>query len=451
MTQWWNDTSALYTQHVTAKDQWVFLDANAPLPQGDGDLVGPHGAEASNKASELLMDFIEQHQLVVPSTFPQLHRGPTATWTHSTGKKSRKDYVMVSRSVYPLATKSWVDVKHDTTFAHEDHLPVFLQCQGWLEASTTKPPTCWDDQAMLDPHRLQAFQSALHTLPLPTWNTQVDDHAAIFESQLLTLGQQFFAKQPGKQRLIQLTQSTKDAIAFKRHILDYGRQQRCMHHEDFKIELRLLEKEVAKRVNQDIQLFYNDLLTQLQSSGEISNQKLVYKLLHRLGRKRGAGAGGPRPLPMLQKPDGTMAQSYLEQQHTWMKQFSHIEAGIERTWEEMTMQHEAQQSSPQRTDLEPAAFPNAWQVQQLISRLKRDKVPGPNQLPPGLFKAGGSVIAKHLTVLFTKVAAGSTEPMHWKGGVLIPLWKGKLPPPCGKRLSKHLPLELHYQVISPNF
>ena len=427
-TQWWTDTSAIYTQHVTASDQWVFIDANAPLACGDGDLIGTHGAESANKAGELLVEFIEQHQLVVPSTFPHLHQGPTATWTHSTGKKSRKDYVLVSRSVYPLVTSSWVDVMHDTTFAHEDHLPVFLQCQGWLRASTTKPPLCWDDQAMLDPDRLRAFQSALHTLPLPTWDTQVDDHAAIFERQLLTLGQQFFAKQPGKQRLIQLTPSTKDAIAFKRHILDYGRKQRCMHHEDFKVELRLIEKEVARRVCQDIQLFYTDLLAQLQSSGEISNQKLVYKLLHRLGRKKGAGAAGPRPLPMLQKPDGTMAQSYLEQQQTWMKQFSQIEAGIEKTWEEMTQQHEAQETHQQCTDLEPVAFPCAWQIQQLISRLKRDKVPGPNQLPPGLFKAGGSVIAKHLSALFTKVAAGSKEPMHWKGGVLIPLWKGKLPP-----------------------
>jgi hypothetical protein len=45
-----------------------------------------------------------------------------------------------------------------------------------------------------------------------------------------------------------------------------------------------------------------------------------------------------------------------------------------------------------------------------------------------LLKAGGSVVAKQLSVLFTKAAAGSQEPMHWKGGVLIPLWKGKLAP-----------------------
>lgn len=64
----------------------------------------------------------------------------------------------------------------------------------------------------------------------------------------------------------------------------------------------------------------------------------------------------------------------------------------------------------------------------LIAKLKRDKVPGPNLIPPALLKAGGSVVAKQLSVLFTKATAGSQEPMHWKGGVLIPLWKGKLAP-----------------------
>ena len=51
---------------------------------------------------------------------------------------------------------------------------------------------------------------------------------------------------------------------------------------------------------------------------------------------------GPRPLPMIHKPDGTTASSYIEQQHTWMHQFAHIEAGIPRTWEELEHQHESQ-------------------------------------------------------------------------------------------------------------
>jgi hypothetical protein len=99
-----------------------------------------------------------------------------------------------------------------------------------------------------------------------------------------------------------------------------------------------------------------------------------------------------------------------------MHQFSQIEAGVERTWDEMLQQHEDTSLQPPCQDLEPHAFPGAWQVQMLISRLKRDKVPGPNLIPPSLIKAGGQVAAKQLSILFAKVAAGSREPLHWKGG-----------------------------------
>ena len=426
--QWWKETSAVFTQHVQAEFQWVFVDANAPLAQGDGDLYGPHGAEPSNKAGELLEAFLMEHRLFAPATFPNLHQGQTTTWTHSTGKRSRKDYVLVSQAAFALVRSSWIDVQHDTTFAHDDHLPAAIQCQGWLPASPNALAFRWDEQAMLDNATTQQFQAALHTLPMPTWETCVDDHAALYERQVLLLGQQFFSKKPEKTRPIKLRESTLSAIAFKRHILDYGRQQGCMHQPDFKSQLKLLEKDVAARVNTDIQQFYDDLLAQLQASGEASNSRLLFRILHRLGRKKTASPAGPRPLPMLQTKQGTFATSFQEQQQTWMQQFSDIEAGIERSWEDLQQQHAAQALQPPCHDLEPSAFPGAWQIQSLIARLKRDKVPGPNCIPPGLVKAGGNVIAKQLSILFTKVAAASSEPLHWKGGQLIPLWKGKLPP-----------------------
>ena len=427
-TQWWDETAALYAKYVTAGAQWVFIDANAPLDDGDGLLIGPHGAEPANHASARFESFIQLQQLMVPSTFASIHEGPTTTWTHSTGKKSRKDYILLSQDVAKLASKSWVEVHHDSTFAHEDHLPVVLQCAGWLPTSSTHPTIGWDDRAMLDPAQVDAFQRALHTLPLPAWDIGIDDHAALYEQQLLALGRQFFARKPRKERPITLSSQTLEAIAFKRHVLDIGRQTNSMHLEDFKVELRSIEKTVARLVRDDIQGFYNDLLKQIQASGEISNHRLVFRLLHRLGRKKGAGANGPRPLPMIQKPDGTTASSYLDQQRTWMHQFASIEAGVPRTWDELEQQHAALHPSQPCNDLEPAAFPGPWRIRMLIAKLHRDKVPGPNLVPPALLKAGGSVVAKQLSVMFTKAAAGAQEPLHWKGGILIPLWKGKLAP-----------------------
>lgn len=61
-SQWWDETAALYTKHVTASAQWVFIDANAPLDAGDGLLIGPNGAEPANHASTLFEEFIQLHR-----------------------------------------------------------------------------------------------------------------------------------------------------------------------------------------------------------------------------------------------------------------------------------------------------------------------------------------------------------------------------------------------------
>ena len=127
---------------------------------------------------------------------------------------------------------------------------------------------------------------------------------------------------------------------------------------------------------------------------------------------------------MLQKQDGTCAATFQEQQITWLQQFSAIEAGHTLPW------HELQKANSElplavESDLDPAMFAAPWQIQRLLSNLHRDKVPGPNQIPPAVFKIGGSPLSKHLSVLFTKVAAMGREPLSWKGGLLVPLWKGK--------------------------
>ena len=60
---------------------------------------------------------------------------------------------------------------------------------------------------------------------------------------------------------------------------------------------------------------------------------------------------------------------------------------------------------------------------QKIKRVKRGKAPGPDQIPSSLLKAGGSTIAKHLHVLFAKAAVLQHEPLEWKSGLLVPLFK----------------------------
>ena len=232
---------------------------------------------------------------------------------------------------------------------------------------------------------MSQFRQALASLPLPTWDVTVDAHAALYEQQLLTLGRQFFAKKPGKTRSIQLQSDTLEAIRFKRQILDLGRNTAEIQDAEFRKELKLVEKEVHKLVRRDIQSYYDSLIQQLQASGDIHDHRMVYRLLQKLGRKKGQAHAGPKPLPLLKMPSGETARTFAEQQNLWLQQFAQIEAGVVTTWDKLASQHSAQATSVS-WDIEPEAFPSAWDVQVLIANIKRDKVPGPNMLPPALLK-----------------------------------------------------------------
>ena len=76
-------------------------------------------------------------------------------------------------------------------------------------------------------------------------------------------------------------------------------------------------------------------------------------------------------------------------------------------------------------ELDPSAFISPWQMMQAIRKLRRGKACGPNDMPPDLIKAGGPMFAMQMACLTNKVIAHAHEPTSWRGGKLIPLYKGK--------------------------
>ena len=129
--RWWADTSVIWTNTVTTTLCWAMIDANAPVDGAHGHNTGSLGAEPASRAGKCFMQFLVDHDLALPCAFQHIHEGPTTTWSHATGKQSRKDYIAIKANMMALAQRSWVDISHDNTFAHDDHLPVILHCQGW--------------------------------------------------------------------------------------------------------------------------------------------------------------------------------------------------------------------------------------------------------------------------------------------------------------------------------
>ena len=424
--QWWASTSHMMHAAEPTTFIWVCVDANAGLATQSTQFFGLHGADRTGPQTECFEAFLQDTSLYVPSTFAHLHHGPNATWSHSSGAKYRIDYVLANLAAFQLTQKSYTMPDYDGTFTHDDHIPVAVDAKGWTSLACNQSHIRWDEDAMLMPDRCMAFQQALATLPLPTWNVHPNDHSVIYESQLLALARQFFEKKHAKRTRPQLSPNTQQSIAMKRHVLDCGRAMGLMHDPEFKIELKALELHVRRLVHADLTVIFDQLLVHMQEAGQLGDFKAMYAAVTRLGGKRHKRATPNRPIPMLKKPDGTPAQSFTEQQHMWLEQFSAIEAGVMVSPDQV---REVSTHGPMPTDTQQTAcFPTAWQIQASVSKLKRGKTPGPNRLTPSILKAAGPVFAKQFALLTTKAASHATEPFAWRGGRLVPLHKGKGPP-----------------------
>ena len=378
ISQWWEDTSHLCATCLRDDLVWYLIDANAPLATTATPGVGLHGAEPGNAQGSLFESFLQEHNLVVPSTFAKVHVGPHETWTHSSGKKMRRDYILTSQMAAAFSQKTWVLLDHDTTFLHEDHLPLCLHAKGAFQAQANGPGKIrWDEDRLRDPAVIAEFQTALATLPIPTWDVNVDSHCRLYETNLLQLARQCFEKRTFRRKRPQLSTRTLQCIAFKRHLLDCGRAWSLMDDELYRQELKMVEKEVRSLVRADLQIYYDQLLVQLQNAGELHDLKAVYRLLARFGSKKIKQGTSIRPLPALRKKDGNFATTFTEQQQIWMQQFSEIEAGVPLHWEELKRLDRPGLGPPKDIQCQDV-FPSPWDLQLTLKKLKRGKVPGQN-------------------------------------------------------------------------
>ena len=255
--KWWSDTIRLLQQANLSAHVWILADLNADLGSFDGDHFSVYGHFGTSPQALVAEDAVQQLDWFAPSTFEWCHSGSHATWKHPRGSDHRLDFILCSRAAFQLAHSTAVDTQHDSGFAHDDHLPVRLNVLGWLELAPGPAKFQWDFEAMVNPQRCADFQAALSTLPIPTWTTDVDTHVKVWETNVLQLAQQFFARGPKAKQRPRLREATINLIALKRSILDYARGSNLMLDPDLKRQLKDIEKEIRQRVCSDQRDFYD--------------------------------------------------------------------------------------------------------------------------------------------------------------------------------------------------
>lgn len=364
---WWNDTSRIL-QPLPLDRCIAFVDANASLGVDAMPLVGSHGAEPESAQSLLFHEFLEATQLMVPCTFEHCHEGESSTWKHPKGSMCRRDYVLLALSLQSWAVRSFVLTDFDRARAHVDHLPSVLCLHGCLQGYTGPPKMAWDDNKLRDPDRCAQFREALATLPIPHWTVSADDHCALWEMQVLQLAKSFFAKSPDDpkpRRRPVLTAPTLALIQFKRHVLSLARSTAGLEYEEYKAVLRDVEKQVRGMVARDQRAWYDDLICQVQASGELHDSAHMFRLLRRLGSRKYKPPR--RPLPMLLKPDGSHTTSVPEMQEVFRSQFAEIEGGVLTTLEALAADHHQHELLPAES-IDLSLLIGPWDIAQVLPR-----------------------------------------------------------------------------------
>ena len=422
--KWWDDTLSILHPARGHGPLIALLDANAPLASEDTPFYGLHFAEPMNPQGHVFQDALASLDLAVPATMG-FHTGPAHTWQHPGGTRLRRDYVAISREWLSLVhtTRTMLDI--DSGFQHEDHLPCLCSLHGHVVANYSKTQPSWDHAKFKDPSCIHNFQAALASLPVPAWTTAIDDHVALTEQQVLRIAKQSFARTEAKKRQRPVLQpATLELIALKRQVLDWMRHSPADIANGLKVQLKELERDIRPLVRRDQQDWYAAWIDELQESADRHDSKKLFSMLTRLGRKKKGQPKGPKPLPTLKKQDGSPAQDIAECQETWRTHFAKVEAGLQMSEEELAEVHLSVKPLPMDLiDLD--MVPSLWEVQTAMSRVKPGKAAGPNGLLPELFKIGGLPLASHLHVMMVKASIECKEPLKWKGGNLIPLWKGK--------------------------
>ena len=171
--------------------------------------------------------------------------------------------------------------------------------------------------------------------------------------------------------------------------------------------------------------YLEELGQSLAMAAESYDTKAAYEALRRLVPAVRKKSGQLPAVPILDKhhcpfPDeATKAGG-------WADHFGGLEGGHPADWGTLRSVHlhHCHQSRRQRSPL-LCDLPDKLQWEQTFRRVKRGKAPGPDGLDHDSLTLALGPVTKMSFPLVLKVATGGAEPLSWRGGEVLPFFKGK--------------------------
>ena len=161
-----------------------------------------------------------------------------------------------------------------------------------------------------------------------------------------------------------------------------------------------------------IKLFHNSPLPRLRQR---FNRRYVPSLGH-------------APLPFIRDARGRPCATAHEVVDRWTQFFCDMEGGQRMTEPQLRERwlHNLAQLRAETCQVSITEMPSLCELEQACRRTAGGKASGLDGIPSELMKHCPAAVAKMLYTLLLKIGLHGQEPLEHKGGLLVPIWKGKL-------------------------
>ncbi|CAE7285274.1 unnamed protein product, partial [Symbiodinium sp. CCMP2456] len=450
-------------------DFLILADANARVGSMTSIHVGDVDPEEENPAGETLHDFLQDIGACLPTTFTEVHTGPSATWASPGGGEFRIDYPIVPLSWAHFSLSSKVLPDFELLQLRDDHRPVVLQCR----CATKAPPACYapHQPSAARPSKpttvaaTRAVQAALAGVPAFGWQLDVDEHYERLSTSWRQTGQDLdHVDRPAKaastqtylsphtRHLVEMRQSLRcylrlEAKERKRRLLQFGfavfrthAQGRYFTAAQFHVlrrwfaELDYSEAEALHRLHVygyyircQVEIERRNYLASLADQvrlQDVRHPRPLYQAVRKAyPAARSARTSAFKPLPAVCDEQGELVVTGADRIERWRSHFGRQEAGHPAT-DEQYIQHMQECSRlSKQTVFDLDAVPTLAELETIAQALPPRKAAGLDKVAGELLQIHTPTMMRQFYPVCLKASLALREPVHFRGGELICLAK----------------------------
>ncbi|OLQ03718.1 hypothetical protein AK812_SmicGene13326 [Symbiodinium microadriaticum] len=461
---WWREFAAKVARLCHGSQLVILGDLNAHFDQSIqghvGDLVFPTKHPLPTALTELL----HKHGGWIPSTFSDCHPGPTETWwPPSGGPGKRLDYAILPLSWCVGPGESAVFKALDWGQSRVDHYAL----RTWATLCSSSRPSqkrsriTYDRDAMLTDKGRETLSAIFASVPQPSWRVDVHRHYAQIQSHLTQALSTAFPPAKGRcrsshfspftwqlrQRRIWLRKRVTHLQSSLRHfclrsgwvawktkvrhsagvvvtLLRQGRD--LLGLAAYVADLRATRVSLRKAIRADVSSRIHDTASEAHYVGTGTVVSRLHCLLGPSKRRTRQQQG----LPGLELADGNRANTPQEVEQAWVDHFSSIEAGEQRhpcVITQACIQDQAARDL-EHISFNPGELPTRLELEHAFRNTMLHRAFGVDGVPAEALHAAPGPASQALFSLILKCALRVEEPLHFKGGSLFAIWKGKSSP-----------------------